>query len=83
MATAYMKKVVVAAEYAAIEAARTVVNCEISCPPANVGNVTFKVGGSEVEWIAGEYHSFRELDLSSIQVKGTPGDVITVIGEAD
>ena len=81
MGTAYMKKVIVAADYAALEADRTVLNCEISCPPGNAANVTFKVAGNEVDWIPGEYHALRQVDLATIQIKGTPGDVITIVGE--
>jgi len=53
----------------------------ISCPPANAGSVFFKGDdGSDVPWIAGEWHEFKGVDLSSILVKGTDGDTVTIVG---
>jgi hypothetical protein len=76
-----MRKVVVAAEYAALSPTPLVGSVEISCSPNNTGDVTFKAeGANEVPWIKGEYHSFRSVDLSQILVKGTPGDIVTIIG---
>ena len=79
----YMRTVDVTTSYAALESARTVASVTISCPPGNAGNVTFKGDdGSDVPWIPGEYHSFRDIDLSQIEIKGTSGDTVTIVGEA-
>ena len=74
-----MRKIVVAAEYQALPSIRG--TFEVSTAPANAGVVFFKGDdGSDVPWVAGEYHYFERINLSSLQVKGTPGDVVTVIG---
>ncbi|MCX5683760.1 MAG: hypothetical protein NT049_08755 [Planctomycetota bacterium] len=53
----------------------------ISCPPANTASVRFKGDdGSDVPWIAGEWHEFKCVDLSGIQVKGAAGDTVSVVG---
>jgi hypothetical protein len=78
-----MRKVVVTGEYQPLAAERTVVTVTISCPPANTGNVLFKGDdGSDVPWIPGEWQLLEGIDLHAIQVKGTSGDVVTIIGGA-
>lgn len=53
----------------------------ISCPPTNTAPVHFiGDGGSVVPWQQGEWHEFKNVDLSTIKVTGTAGDIITVIG---
>ena len=53
----------------------------ISCPPANAGPVFFKGDdGSDVPWIAGEWHTLVGINLADIQVKGTVGDSVTLVG---
>jgi len=75
------KSVTVTADYALLSAASMVVSVEISCPPSNVGNVTFRDGaGNECEWVPGEWHEFRSIDLAELQVKGTAGDKVTIVG---
>ena len=47
----------------------------------NLGDVIFQGDdGDEVSWVPGEWHTFRSVDLSSIQVRGQIGDTVTVIG---
>jgi hypothetical protein len=36
--------------------------------------------GSDVPWISGEWHSLKSVDLADIYIKGTAGDVVTVVG---
>jgi len=77
----FMRKIVLTANYQPLSATRLVLSVEISCLPTNAGNALFKCGDDvDVPWIGGEWHAFSGIDLSEIQVKGTPGDVITVIG---
>ncbi len=52
----------------------------IACPPTNTGSATFLVGGVESIWVAGEYYKVNNVDLTTIQVKGTAGDMITFKG---
>lgn len=76
-----MRKIVVTAAYQPLVAARLVGSVTITCAPDNAGQVNFQGDdGSDVPWAAGEFHSFRSVDLSTVKVKGTAGDVVTVVG---
>jgi len=76
-----MRKVVVTASYQPLASETTVVTVTVSTLPSNTGTVYFKGNdGSDVPWIPGEWHELRSVDLAQIQIKGTPGDVVTVVG---
>jgi hypothetical protein len=76
-----MRKVVVTDSYAPLAAGSLVASVTISTPPTNAANVLFKCAdGADVPWVPGEWHSFRSIDLAGIEVKGTPGDVVTIVG---
>ena len=76
-----IRTVTVTANYVALAAGRTAFTGEIGCPPANAGVVNFLGDdGADVAWIAGEFHSFKNVDLSVFQIKGTPGDKVTING---
>jgi hypothetical protein len=77
-----MRKVVVQASYTNLVSQSTPVGTvTISCAPGNAGSVNFKGDdGSDVPWVAGEWHEFRGVDLKDFQIKGTPGDVVTIVG---
>ena len=76
-----MRTITVTADYQPLASQRLVGSVTISCPPGNAGPVIFKGDdGSEVPWIAGEWHSFRSIDLSAVLVKGMPGDTISIVG---
>lgn len=76
-----MRKIVVTAGYQALSTKSLVGSVCISCQPGNAGVVYFKGDdGSDVPWIAGEWHEFQRIDLASVQVKGSPGDIVTVVG---
>ena len=54
---------------------------DVSCPPTNSGPVYFKVGDQpEVPWIASEWHNFVRIKLKDVFVRGTPGDVVSLVG---
>ena len=36
--------------------------------------------GADVPWVPGEWHEFNRVNLAEVQVKGTPGDIVTVVG---
>jgi len=81
MNSVFMRKIDVTATYAPLAAERTVVTVTISCPPANAAAVYFKGDdGSDVPWIAGEWHTLVGVNLADIQVKGTVGDTVTLVG---
>ena len=76
-----MRKVAVTSSYAPLIAGSLVGTFTISCPPGNSGPVNFLGDdGSDVPWIPGEWHIFKHVDLHAIQVKGTVGDKVTVVG---
>jgi hypothetical protein len=76
-----MRKVNVGATYQPLVAAPLVGTFTVSCPPTNAAVVYFKGDdGSDVPWIAGEWHTLVGVNLSDIQVKGTLGDCVTVVG---
>lgn len=76
-----MRKIVVTAAYQPLVTPSLVATVEISAQPSNTGPVFFRGDdGSDVPWIAGEFHSLKSIDLSLVQVKGVPGDAITIIG---
>ena len=76
-----MRKVTITTDYQPLVSTRTVVTATISCPPSNVGNVLFKGDtGQDVPWVPGEWHDFKGVNLAEIEVKGTPGDTVTLIG---
>ncbi|MBE3123760.1 MAG: hypothetical protein IMZ65_03065 [Planctomycetes bacterium] len=76
-----MRQVTVSSSYQPLAAARTVVTVTISCPPTNVGVVHFLGDdGSDVPWQPGEWHTLVGVNLADLQVKGTVGDVVTLVG---
>lgn len=58
-----------------------VATVDVQAPPTNTGPVLF-LGDTdhEVPWIAGEYHTLVRVNLADLRVKGTPGDIVTLIG---
>ena len=76
-----MRKITVTADYQPLVSASLVASVTISTPPTNSANVLFKGDdGSDVPFVPGEWHEFRSIDLAGIQVKGSPGDVVSVVG---
>lgn len=55
----------------------------ISAPPTNAATVLLRSADNpdhEVFFVNGEWHDFHRVELSALQVKGTPGDKLTLIG---
>jgi len=76
-----MRKITVTGDYQPLISGSLVASVTISTPPTNAGNVLFKGDdGSDVPWVPGEWHEFRSVELATIQVKGTSGDVVTLVG---
>ena len=76
-----MRKIVVTASYQALVADSLVATVTLSCPPTNAANVLFKGDdGTDVPWLPGQWHELRSVDLAAIQIKGTAGDVVTIVG---
>ena len=73
----------VSEEYQPLSKQSLVASVDINASPTNAGPVYFRgTDGKDVPWasIKGEWHFFSRVDLSEIFVKGTPGDVVTVVG---
>jgi len=80
---AITRSVAVTAVYAPLAAAHDVATVEISTPAGNAGYVTFKdAAGSEMPWEPGEFHRFKGVDLNTIEIKGTVGDTVSIVGGA-
>ena len=76
-----MRKIEVTASYQPLVSEPTVVTVTISSPPTNTGTVYFKGDdGSDVPWVPGEWHDFQRVDLAEIEVKGAPGNTVTLVG---
>ena len=76
-----IRKATVTAGYQPLAAVKTVASVTVSCPPTNSGNVCFLGDdGSDVPWVPGEWHEFKAVNLAEIQIKGTAGDIVTVVG---
>ena len=78
-----LRKVVVTAAYQSLVPQQLIASVDISAPPSNAGPVFFKGDdGADVPFLAGEWHFFEQIDLSALQVKGLPGDVVTLVGNS-
>jgi len=76
-----MRKIDVTAAYQSLVVDQLVATVTISCPAANADVVNFKGDdGSDVPWKPGEWHTLHHVDLSAIEIKGTVGDTVTVVG---
>ncbi len=76
-----MRKVEVTASYQPLVSTGLVGSVTVSCPPGNAADVLFKGDdGSDVPWKPGEWHEFRSVNLAEIEVKGTVGDTVTIVG---
>ena len=76
-----MRKITVTGSYQPLTDSQLIASVTISAQPTNVGPVLFEGDdGMNVPWLAGEWHALVRVDLSAIRVKGTPGDVVTVVG---
>lgn len=76
-----MRKLVLTADYQPLAAERVVGSFTISAPPSNADDAIFQGDlGADVPWVPGEWHEFNRVNLAEVQVKGTPGDIITVVG---
>ena len=76
-----MRRIVVTPDFAPLSSGQLIGSVEISASPLNSAAVVFEGdNGDEVEWLPGEYHSFRRVDLSSIRLRGASGDVVTIVG---
>ena len=76
-----IRKIAVTASFTPLSDVREVCSFELSAPPDN-GHTVYVHGddGSDVPLIPGEFHQFTKVNLQSISVKGTAGDIVTIYG---
>jgi len=75
-----LRQIDVTDEFQPLANEKTVASVTVSCPPTNAANVTLKSADGEAMMIPGEWQEFHRIDLSELQVKGTAGDIVSVIG---
>jgi hypothetical protein len=76
-----LRKVILTGVYQPLVPQPLIASVEISALPSNTGPAFFLgEDGGDIPWIPGEYHGFKRVNLAEMLVKGTPGDVLTVIG---
>ncbi|HOD84865.1 MAG: hypothetical protein BWX88_05185 [Planctomycetes bacterium ADurb.Bin126] len=78
-----LRKINVTGSWQPLSAARLIGSVTIATPPANAGNVLFRNAAEptqEVAWVPGEWYDFYRIGLSEIEVKGSVGDAVTVVG---
>lgn len=81
MNNTYFAKVNVTADYQALAAGRTVLTVTLSALPTNSDAVYLRnSAGQEVPLVPGEWHALVGVDLADLQVKGTVGDSVTLVG---
>ena len=75
------RKVTVTTSWQALAVEPTVASVNVTAPTYNSGNVLLKGDtGDEVPLEPGEWHVLLSVDLAQIEVKGTAGDIVTVVG---
>lgn len=76
-----LRAIPVTATYQPLTSERVVGSFTITAPPTNADPVQFLGDtGDDVSMIPGEWHRFKSINLAELQVRGTPGDTVTVIG---
>jgi len=81
MANLIARKLNISESWAPLSADRLVGRLTISAPAGNAGSVLIKGDtGQEVPMAPGEWHTLEGVDLAEVEVKGTVGDVLTIIG---
>ena len=76
------RRIAATGSYTALSATPLIGTFDISCEPGNAAAINFlgDDGVSDVPWQPGEWHHFEHIDLSTIKIKGTVGDYVTVVG---
>ncbi len=82
MHNAIIRKKVLTSEYTPLVATSMVGSVTIGALPTNAGVAYFRSDDDtdDIPWLAGEWHTFNRVDLSTIMVKGTAGDTLTING---
>ena len=75
------RKITLTTSWQSLAGEKTVASVTVTAPTANAGNVLLDGDtGDEVPLEPGEWHEFKNINLADLQVKGTAGDIVTVVG---
>ncbi len=75
------RKITLTTSWQALAGEKTVASVTVTAPTGNAGNVLLDGDtGDEVPLEPGEWHEFKNINLADLQVKGTAGDIVTVVG---
>jgi len=75
------RKITITTAWQALSANNEIVSGTITAPSTNTGNVSLEGDlGDEIPLEPGEWHELPLINLANIRVKGTSGDIITVVG---
>lgn len=81
MRNIFMKSYSLTASYQKLATERTVLTATIIASPLNVGVMQIRVdGGTAANWPKGVSNGFAGIDISRIEVKGSAGDSVLVVG---
>lgn len=81
MRNVFMKSITVTAVFQKLMDVPTVLTVTITAGPANAQPLQFRVdGGAIANWPKGVSHTLVGVDLSRIEVKGTAGDTVLIVG---
>jgi hypothetical protein len=81
MNSVIMRKIAVTASYQPLATGKLVASVTILAPPSNTATVSFKGDdGTDVPWAPGQWHYFKSIDLGQIQIKGTVGNQVIIVG---
>lgn len=77
------RTVTLAGQWQPLSATPLVASVTLSTPPANTDTVLFRTKAEPdqtLAWIPGEWHEFRRIDLSQIEVNAPAGNTVTIVG---
>jgi len=75
------RKIAVTDSYAALSAGEEVATITLSALPSNAAEVYLKGDtGDDVPLIPGEWHTLKSVKLGEIEIRGTIGDYVTIVG---
>ena len=76
-----LKMIELTDQFQPLSAVPLVASITLSAPPANSGAVTLRTpAGAEAEMIPGEWHTLYRVNLARLEVRGSAGDMLSMVG---
>lgn len=78
-----LRTITVTGAWQPLSATPLVGSVTLSTPPTNSATTLLRCEAdteNQVSLVPGEWHDLKRVELSALQVKGTPGDKVTLIG---